>query len=74
MSELDHIVNRVRSGERVVENWIMLKNCCFRGEHGYRDMLAWASENGIKATLRDVKSESFDHIEFDTVEFHSGRS
>ena len=74
MSELEHIVDRVRSGERVIEDWIMLKNCYFRGERGYRDMLAWAEENGIKAARRDIKSESFAHIEFDTVEFYSDRS
>lgn len=47
MSILMHIIEAVGRGERVTEDWLMLRNAYFRGDTGLKDMKEWAEENDM---------------------------
>ena len=49
MSHLDHIIEKVASGQRHTEEWYLLRNAFFRGNDPINDVKRWANENSMDA-------------------------
>ena len=69
MSYLNDIIDRVNKNERVIEDWLFLKNSYFRGENGFEDLKNWADKNGLIARERYIIEKSVSHKIFKSVEF-----
>ena len=69
MSILNHIIDDVNNGKRVIKDWTMLHNAYFRGDNGLKDLKKWADEHGLIALECDIVEQSLTHKIFKSVEF-----
>jgi len=68
MSQLDEILETVRSGKKAYPNWLALRHGYFKGDNPVKDCQEWAEKNGIVALFR-FKEESLHHRVVEDVVF-----
>jgi hypothetical protein len=68
MSLLNGIIQKVSSGQRHTEEWIVLRNSYFRGESPIDDLQAWADANAIDLLIR-YKERSMHAVIVESVTF-----
>ena len=72
MSYLNQIIYDVKTNGESTENWLMLKNVCFRGENAIKRLELWAKENNITVKY-EYSEKSFTHHVVETVTFLPAR-
>jgi len=68
MSLLNEIIQKVSSGQRHTEEWLVLRNSYFRSDNPIEDLQEWADANAIDLLIR-YKERSLHAVMVESVTF-----